>query len=299
MDVAVGFEPGGAGGGDAHLSEVLGPNTTLFCVADGFGSCGRTGPVATLALSTMREYLRRKLRGAGANGRVLCPAQVRALLLAALEHANARLFELGGSNADFVANGASVTGALVVGQHAFVGHVGHARAFLARLGRLEMLTVDDSMTLDAVPSTTTIGAGQRPRRRLLWRSLGTQEKLEASIAHVELLPGDRLVLCTDGFHRALGTEELALALVDDSNPSDTVARLLQLVRARGVRQNATLVIARDLLAATPASQRAASPMRWLIPALAFVIALALGFWWVAENHLQFGPQPYTQQHLPR
>jgi protein phosphatase len=244
----------------------------------------------------MREFLRRKLRGGGA----LAPSNVRTLLLGAFEHANARLFELGGSNADYVASGASVTGAIVAGEHAFVGHVGDARAYLLRLGRVEMLTVDDAMTLDAVPSTA-IGAVVRPRRRLLWRSLGTQAKLEASIAHVELMPGDRLVLCTDGFHRALGSEELGTALADDATSSDIVARLLQLVRARGIRQNATLVIARDLLAAAPASQASTLPMRRLASALVLLVTLALGWLWVAVEHPMQSPPPppSTQQQLPR
>ena len=297
MDVAVGFEPGGVGGGDAHVSETLGPNVSFFCVADGFGPSGRTGPVATFALSTMREFLRRKLRNAGTNERALAPSHVRALLLAALELANARLFELNGSTADFVANGASVTAALVVGEHAFVGHVGDARAYLLRLGRLEILTVDDAMTLDAVPSMT-IAAGQRPRRRLLWRSLGTQAKLEASIAHVELLPCDRLVLCTDGFHRTIGTEELGLALADDSKAGDAVARLLQIVRARGIRQNATLVIARDLLAAGP-DYATAAPIRWLQIGLAIVLAAAIGAWCVLERPAWIPPLQTTQQQATR
>jgi protein phosphatase len=301
MDVAVGFEPGGAACGDAHLSEVLAPNVSFFCVAHGFGSCGRSGPVAALALTTMRDYLRRKVRGSGANGQTLAPGNVRGLLVGALEHANARLFELGGSNADFVANGASVTGALVAGEHAFVGHVGDARAYLLRLGRVEMLTVDDAMTLDTVPSTA-IGAIARPRRRLLWRSLGTQAKLEASIAHVELIPGDRLVLCTDGFHRALGSDELGSALADEANSSDLVARLLQVVRARGIRQNATLVIARDLLAADPASNPRTIPLRRVASAVALIVTLALGWLWVVAEHPSQGTPPpaqSTQQQVAR
>ena len=290
MDVAIGFEPGGAVCGDAHVSEVLAPNISFFCVAHGFGSNGRPGPIAAVALSTMREFLRRRLRGSGANGRALAPSNVRALLLGAFEHANARLFELGGSNADYVANGASVTGALVAGEHAFVGHVGDARAYLLRLGRVEMLTVDDAMTLDAVPSSA-VGLAQRPRRRLLWRSLGTQAKLEASIAHVELIPGDRLVLCTDGFHRALGSDELGSALADDASSSETIARLLQVVRARGIRQNATLVIARDLLAAAPASNVPGLPLRRVASAVVLIVTLALGWMWVVADHPTQGSLP--------
>ena len=66
-------------------------------------------------------------------------------MLAALDHANARLYSQSGSHEDFVGSGTSLTVVLVVGHHAFVGHVGDARAYLLRLGRLELLTADDAM----------------------------------------------------------------------------------------------------------------------------------------------------------
>ncbi len=135
---------------------MLAPNISFFCVAHGFGSNGRPGPDRRgRAFDDAGVPAPPAARHACANGRALAPSNVRALLLGAFEHANARLFELGGSNADFVASGASVTGALVAGEHAFVGHVGDARAYLLRLGRVEVLTVDDAMTLDAVPSTAS------------------------------------------------------------------------------------------------------------------------------------------------
>jgi hypothetical protein len=86
---------------------------------------------------------------------------------------------------------------------------------------------------------------------LLWRSLGTQAKLEASIAHVELLAGDQLALCTDGVHRSIESDDLSAALDDCETSAEVVARVLALARSRGSADNGTLLIARDLLVAAP------------------------------------------------
>jgi len=252
MDVAVGSELGiwQRQNDDAHVSESIAPNVTFFGVADGFGALGRGVPTASLALGAVRDFVRRRQRLGAFGARSISPSSVRALLLSALDYANARLYSQSGSHEDFVAGGTSLTAVLIVGHHAFVGHVGDARAYLLRLGRLEPLTVDDAMFTDAVASAKS-SLPARPRvRSLLWRSLGTQAKLEASIAHVELLAGDQLVLCTDGIHRCVALEEIGEALLHGDSSSDVVARLFGLTRVRGNLDNATLIVGRDLLVPT-------------------------------------------------
>ncbi|MBV9102066.1 MAG: serine/threonine-protein phosphatase [Candidatus Eremiobacteraeota bacterium] len=249
MDVAVGSELGiwQRQNDDAHLSESVAPNVTFFGVADGFGALGRGVPTASMALGALRDYVKRRQRLGAFGSRSISPSGVRALLLSALDYANARLYAHSGSHEDFVAGGTSLTAVLIVGHHAFIGHVGDARAYLLRFGRLEMLTVDDAMFTDAVASAKS-SLPARPRARsLLWRSLGTQPKLEASIAHVELLAGDQLLLCTDGIHRCISVDEIGEALGEATSSSDVVARLLGLSRTRGNLDNATVIVGRDLL----------------------------------------------------
>ena len=257
MEVAVGTELGmwQRRQSDAHIAECVAPNVTLLAIADGFGEIARGVSVAPLALSTLRDYLRRRHR-VGSFGRNVSPSGLRAILLAALDHANARLYAQSGSHEDFVASGTSLTAVMIVGHHAFVGHVGDARAYLLRLGRIEMLTADDAMFADTAVTSAKTSLPAKPRTRgLLWRSLGTQAKLEASIAHVELVADDQLVLCTDGVHRCFGDDELAGALCDCESAADVVARVLATAKARGNVDNGTLVVGRDLLIASPPAAR--------------------------------------------
>ncbi len=282
MEVAHGSELGllcGASS-DAHVVESFAPCITLVAVADGFGEIGRGNASAPSALATVREYVRRRHR-AGSFERNVSPSGVRSMLLAALDHTNARLYEQSGSHEDHVASGTSLTVVLVVGAHAFVGHVGDARAYLARLGRLEMLTADDAMFSGAAVTSAKMPSfvPSHPRG-LLWRSLGTQAKLEASIAHVELLAGDRLLLCTDGAHRCIGDAEFREALGDDDPAGDIVARLLATIRSRGNLDHATVVVARDVLAASPARDISfgarARPLRVALAIIAMLAVLCGG-----------------------
>jgi protein phosphatase len=281
VEVAVGSELGiwQKRQSDAHIADSIAPSVTLLGIADGFGELARGTPIAPAALATVRDYLRRRHR-VGSFGRNASPSTLRAALLAALDHANARLYAQSGSHEDFVGSGASLTAVLIVGQHAFVGHVGDARAYVLRLGRLELLTADDAMFADAAVPSAKTGLPSKPRASgLLWRSLGTQAKLEASIAHVELLAGDQLALCTDGVHRSIESDDLSAALDDCETSAEVVARVLALARSRGSADNGTLLIARDLLVAAPpafAGGRRASAIRVAI-ALGLLVASLLSY----------------------
>jgi serine/threonine protein phosphatase PrpC len=256
---------------DAQLAEVLAPNVGFLAVADGFGVLGKGVPTASLALTTIRDYLRRRQRHGAFGARQATPGHLRALLLAALDHANARLFTLSGSNEDFVASGTSVTAVLVVGYQAYVAHVGDARAYLSRLGRVEALTADDAIFSDDALTGSGASVPAKPLTRgLLWRSLGTQHKLEVSIANVELLAGDELVLCTDGVHRRIETDEIGEILERSSSASEAVARMFALTKGRGNVDNGTIVVGRQLL-----SNMAPAPHPGIFDRLRGTVALVI------------------------
>ncbi len=279
MQIAGGSEPGIRRGrnDDAYLHERLTPCAALFGIADGFGTVGRGAPIAVVALETVRDYLRGHRR-LGTEGRIASVASIRALLLAALDHANARLYAWGGSHDDFVGSGASLTVVLVVGRHAFVGHVGDARAYLLRRGRLESLTADDALFVGGeLESGVKSVLPAKPRLRgILWRSLGTQSKLEASVAHVELTDGDQVLLCTDGVHRCIYEREIREVLGAAPTAAEVVARLLAIVKLRGNLDNGTLVVGRDLLVSQRWSESTAPSFpTWLRFTGSVVVVLAI------------------------
>ncbi|MGH7757117.1 MAG: PP2C family protein-serine/threonine phosphatase, partial [Vulcanimicrobiaceae bacterium] len=220
-------------------------------------------------------------------GKANSPSAVRTFLLHALEQANERLFSASGSTDDFVAGGVSLTAALVAGHHVFIGHVGDSRAYVLRLGRLEALTADDAIFTNAVASSKSSLPAKPALRGLLWRSLGTQSRLEASIAHVELLPGDQLLLCTDGVHRAVFVDEIESALTESDSAAEVASRLLLMTKVRGIADSATVLVGRDLLTpemptADPHGGAALMARVWLIAALLSSIAAAS---WFALHHL--------------
>jgi protein phosphatase len=173
---------------------------------------------------------------------------------------------------------------LIAGRRAFVGHVGDARAYLLRFARLEALTADDAIFADAhgVAGSAKSSLPARPRSRgLLWRSLGTQAKLEAVVAHVDLLVGDQIILCTDGIHGCISSDEMCGVMLEARTSCDAATRLLAMMKMRGGLNNGTVIVGRDLTtfdAPVPA-RRKKIPMRkyFLLAGTSLAVALALLF----------------------
>lgn len=277
MDVAFGAESGPERrrGEESYLVEMLAPGVNLLSVADGFGSLGTGMPGAPHALHLVRDYLRRTARAGTFAGQTLNAGALQQTVVAALGYANSLLFSRSGSNDDYIAGGIAVVTALVVGRQVFIAHVGDARLYVARRGRIEALTFDDAVTIEEVPSTTSTTLAMPQRRSLLWRSLGTQARLEAGVSQIELFPGDRLLLCTSGVYRRLSTEQLSAALLPAATAAESLAALWSTQHAHGDGGGAAIV-AFDPLEPSPQRAQFVSPSRRLRPTMLAALALACG-----------------------
>ena len=249
MDVAVGAEQGKnrGRGEESYLADQLSTSISFFGVADGFGKASKGVAAAPLALALVRDYLRRKARLGALTGRNGSLAMLRQTAVAALGFANNCLFSRSGSTEDYVAGGISIATVLIVGHNAFVAHVGDARVYLVRRGQVEMLTTDDAVGIEVVASTTNTMVAGPPMRSMLWRTLGTQSKLEASVAHLELLPADRMLLCTSGVHRLVSHDEITNAIAGQATAAEALASLLVSSLLRESTDGAAAIVAFDPL----------------------------------------------------
>jgi protein phosphatase len=240
MEIAVGSQPGlwHRSGAEAHVAEVIAPGVVLLAVADGFGAV-RGLPVAAIAVQSVRDTLKRKIR--------TDMRSPRAHLMNAFSNANARVFSQTGSTDDVVAGGASLTAALILDDHAYIAHVGQARAYLCRDGMLSTLTTDDLLAGDEWVDARTMVPTEARTSQLLTRTVGTQATLEATVMHVRVMHADALVLATGGVHSTVSDDEMTQALQSATTSSDVAARLLEILKLRGAAPGGgTVIVGRAL-----------------------------------------------------
>jgi serine/threonine protein phosphatase PrpC len=167
------------------------------------------------------------------------------LLVRALRAANERVHQLGSS--DPALHGMGTTGvALLIGpaDAGWVAHVGDSRAYRLRDGHFAAITEDHSWIGEAVRHgrISADDAVHHPMKNVLLRSIGVGAVVEISGAAIDLRPGDRFLLCSDGLWSEVDDAAIAGLLARES-PSNAVDALVDLANARGGSDNVTVLIA--------------------------------------------------------
>jgi protein phosphatase len=125
-------------------------------------------------------------------------------------------------------------------------HVGDSRAYRVSGEGIEQVTEDDSLVGAMLrgQSLTREQARRHPARSVLTRALGVGAEIEFSAGSLAPLPGDVLLLCSDGLTEHLDDDEL-LAIVRAEPDLDLAAqRLVAAANAAGGTDNITVVLVR-------------------------------------------------------
>jgi protein phosphatase len=225
---------------DAFLADEA---TGLFIVADGMG--GRNGGevAARRLVELLPEIIRRRMRDEATADRN--DTQVmRTMLEEAVMEASGAIRAEGEATLENLGMGAAVIAALVVGSHAHIAHMGDSRAYLFREGGLRQLTHDHSI-VEALLRNGEISpqeAVDHPARGRLTRFAGMEPAIGPATQTVDLLAGDRLMLCTDGLWGLVGDRALAGILSCSDGCEATCRVLIAAGKAAGGEDNLTAVV---------------------------------------------------------
>lgn len=125
-----------------------------------------------------------------------------------------------------------------------MGHIGDSRAYLMRDGKLSQVTTDHTWVQREVDEGRLTPSGARRHRlsHILTRALGATPSDVPDVLSGQLVPGDRLLLCTDGLTGMLGDRLIAGVLRLEIRLEDRVAELIRMANERGGRDNITAVL---------------------------------------------------------
>jgi serine/threonine protein phosphatase PrpC len=168
-------------------------------------------------------------------------AGVRTWLNIAVATAHEHVRELGrASNQTSMATTIVMT--VVSGGRLYTAHVGDSRAYLLRSGALQALTEDHSWVNEqrsrgiAVPNAHEM-------RSVITRSLGSAANNTPVVSDgVDLIPGDRVVLCSDGLHGAVSDEQAQTLLLQQPTSAAAATALVDAALQAKTRDNVTTAV---------------------------------------------------------
>ncbi|TIC83009.1 serine/threonine-protein phosphatase [Nocardioides sp. GY 10127] len=231
---------------DNQDSGYAGPH--LLTVCDGVGGAARGDIASSTAVSQLRRLDYDTPQDVDGQ-------QLLARTAAGLHQAHARIGRVVDEEPEITGTSTTATVLHVAGNLAAVGHIGDSRAYLYRGGRLSQITQDHTFvqTLIDEGRITEAEARVHPHRNVILKALDGIHEAEPDLFLIELEPGDRLLVCSDG---ACGTlDDARMADILGSGTPDYAA--VELVRAsleEGSSDNVTCVVA-DVLTPEQAAQR--------------------------------------------
>jgi protein phosphatase len=228
---------------DAYLlDDALG----LYVVADGMGGHAAGEVASQEAVETVMGMVR---RGYEAVSRFEqegpTEANVRAvqrLLESAVQAATYMVFAIAENDPDQKGMGTTVSAMLIMDEYAVVAQVGDSRVYLVRDGGVYQLTEDHTLVAWQVKQgiISEAEAALSPHKNVITRAVGSRDYVQVDTQCIEVGPGDRFLLCSDGLHGYLQDEEIPPILTLE--PEVAAGRLIDIANARGGRDNITAIV---------------------------------------------------------
>jgi protein phosphatase len=138
----------------------------------------------------------------------------------------------------------TLTALVCDGERVVLGHIGDSRAYLLHEGTLTRLSDDHTYVQRLVDNGQLDPAETRrhPWRNVVLRSLDGDPVHEGlDVRTVDVVPGDRLLLCSDGLTDLVPDERLT-GLLSVGDPQVAAADLTEAALAAGGRDNVTCVV---------------------------------------------------------
>jgi len=210
-------------------------DSTLAVVADGMGGHAAGEVAAALAIEAVERGFQQDSTVEGLN-RAIEEAN-RVVIADARAHP-----ERAGMGTTLIAVGLTHDSSGTVFPTLF--NVGDSRAYQLRDGALRQLSEDHSVAEEWVRMgrLTPDEALTHPRRHQLTRALGIEGELDIDVLTIAALPGDRLLICSDGLSNELPVETLARLASADEPLEDVVGHLVKAAMDAGGRDNISAIV---------------------------------------------------------
>lgn len=181
----------------------------------------------------------------GDPGEPLTEARARAacrVVEGAIQAATYMLFAIAELDRDKSGMGTTISTALAVGGSVITGQVGDSRIYLVRRRKAVQITEDHTLIAWQIKQglISEEEAKTSPHRNVITRAVGNRDYVEVDTSVLAVEVGDRLLLCSDGLHGYLQTDEIPE--IAELGGDRAVDSFISLANGRGGKDNITALL---------------------------------------------------------
>ena len=216
------------------------PDFGLFIVADGMGGHQEGERASAITTRIVAKHVLDGIFMSLLSKEMGDPERpsIADVLRAAVQEANESVTE------QIPEGGTTATTTVILGDLAYIAHVGDSRAYLITDDRIEQVTRDHSLVqrLIELDQLTPEEAAEHPQRNVLYRAIGQSESLDVDAITRRLPPRSRLLLCSDGLWNMVSEDTIQEVVSRHSDPQEACNQLIRLANERGGPDNITVIL---------------------------------------------------------
>ena len=212
-------------------TQQIGKLPNLFIVADGMGG-HKAGDVASkAAIEKFVKYTCQTHMSDPAN-----------ILDSGISSINHEIYEMAVSNKDYSGMGTTFVVCTIVDNHVYIANVGDSRLYL--IGHeINQVTEDHSYVAAMMRAgeLTKEQARNHPEKNVITRAVGVSQDVKADFFEVDLKPGDKVLMCSDGLSNMIEDDRL-FDVINANNVEDSVKILIDEAKKNGGYDNITAIV---------------------------------------------------------
>ena len=187
----------------------VGKFPNLFIVADGMGGHKAGDYASRVCVQTMIKSIQNSVL-----------KTYIGVLEEAIGVANKCIFEDAAGNSDLEGMGTTLVAAVILEDNVlYVANVGDSRLYLIDEEEIKQITEDHSLVEEMVKNGELERSEVKfhPNKNVITRAIGTSKHVVADYFEVQLKPGDKILLCSDGLSNMLEDREIQYIVNHYSN----------------------------------------------------------------------------------
>ena len=209
----------------------IGPFPNLFIVADGMGGHQAGDYASRYAIETFLDYIRHTEN-----------RNLIRVMDEGIAEANRKVLEKSFENEELAGMGTTMVVAFAEDGQLYVANVGDSRLYL--IGHeINQVTEDHSYVAAMMRAgeLTEEQARNHPEKNVITRAIGVAWEVKADFFEVDLKPGDKVMMCSDGLSNMVEDQRL-YDVISSNSVEDSVRILIDEAKENGGYDNITVIV---------------------------------------------------------
>jgi protein phosphatase len=227
---------------DSHLAD---PDLGVFVVADGVGGRAKGEVASQETVELIWEWLKRNevlIHDVAEGNATERAGQLCQVVRGAIQNACYMVHSMGELDPEHRGMSTTASVFLACGNVGVVGQVGDSRVYLVRQNEVAQLTEDHTLINYQLKHglITPEQASTSRAKNVITRAVGHKDYVEVDTLPIPLFPGDRVILCSDGFHGYV-KDLTEMDFFREMDVEDAVLEAIRFANESGGKDNITVL----------------------------------------------------------